>query len=233
MGVFTENGMMIDLEELRKVVENADVFAIGFRTFPERLIVDARSSEHAGTMVQVVEPVASVEERFFWLGKERPAFGVPERFTFFVWPHSLRFFEESGLGQIIRERVNNQAPKPGARWPKACTGCSSWSTSPRSTRSPARTTTPSGSAKTSAAQPQHTGPSRQRRPFSLCVAAAGCSIAVDNALTRQEEERWNGARSTPGHGRTPSDSYRPTRSLPRRRYSSAPARPPSTRTAPR
>jgi hypothetical protein len=31
---------------------------------------------------------------------------VPERFTFFVWPHSLRYFEESGLGQIIRERVN-------------------------------------------------------------------------------------------------------------------------------
>jgi hypothetical protein len=111
LGVFTENGMMVDLEELRKVVENADVFAIGFRTFPERLIVDARSSEHAGTMVCVVEPVGSVEERFFWLGKERPAFGVPERFTFFVWPHSVRYFEESGLGQIIRERVNPGDPE--------------------------------------------------------------------------------------------------------------------------
>jgi hypothetical protein len=97
--------MMVDLEELRKVVENADVFAIGFRTFPQRLIVDARSTDQDGTMVRVVEPVATVEERFFWLGKERPSFGVPERFTFFVWPHSVRYFEESGLGQIIRERV--------------------------------------------------------------------------------------------------------------------------------
>jgi hypothetical protein len=107
--VFTENGMMVDLEELRKVVENADVFAIGFRTFPQRLIIDARSTVSEGTMVRVVEPVATVEERFFWLGKERPSFGVPERFTFFVWPHSLRFFEESGLGQIIRERVHAEA----------------------------------------------------------------------------------------------------------------------------
>jgi hypothetical protein len=109
LGVFTENGMMVDLEELRKVVENADVFAIGFRTFPQRLIIDARSTDSQGTMVRVVEPVATVEERFFWLGKERPSFGVPERFTFFVWPHSLRYFEESGLGQIIRERVRPEA----------------------------------------------------------------------------------------------------------------------------
>ena len=57
MGVFTENGMMVDLEELRKVVENADVFAIGFRTFPQRLIIDARSTDSEGTMVRVVEPV--------------------------------------------------------------------------------------------------------------------------------------------------------------------------------
>ena len=115
MGVFTENGMMVDLEELRKVVENADVFAIGFRTFPQRLIIDARSTDSEGTMVRVVEPVATVEERFFWLGKERPSFGVPERFTFFVWPHSLRYFEESGLGQIIRERISPAHPEAGSQ----------------------------------------------------------------------------------------------------------------------
>ena len=105
--------MMVDLEELRKVVENADVFTIGFRMFPERLIIDARTGDGSGSMVRVVEPVASVEERFFWLGKERPAFGVPERFTFFVWPHSIRFFEESGLEEIIRQRISPDDPEAG------------------------------------------------------------------------------------------------------------------------
>jgi len=46
--LFTESGEMIDLEELRNVVDNADVFTIGFRMFPERLIIDTRS-EHEST----------------------------------------------------------------------------------------------------------------------------------------------------------------------------------------
>lgn len=96
---------MIDLEELRRVVDNADVFTIGFRMFPERMIIDTRSTDDTPPMVRVVEPVSTVEERFFWLGRERPQFRVPERFTFFVWPHSLRYFEDSGLGDMIRDRV--------------------------------------------------------------------------------------------------------------------------------
>ena len=61
-------------------------------------------------MVEVVEPVGTVEERFFWLGKRRPRFGVPERFTFFVWPHSLAFLVDCGLLDRIRERVGAAEP---------------------------------------------------------------------------------------------------------------------------
>lgn len=103
--LFTENGLMIDLEEVRKVVEGCDVFTMGFRLFPERLIIDTRSDEHAGPMIEVVEPVSTVEERFFWLGQRRPSFGVPQQFTFFVWPHSIGYLEESGLLDRIRRRV--------------------------------------------------------------------------------------------------------------------------------
>jgi hypothetical protein len=44
--------------------------------FPERLIVDTRHTDSDGPMVEVVEPVATVEERFFWLGQRRPSFGA-------------------------------------------------------------------------------------------------------------------------------------------------------------
>jgi len=104
--VFTENGVMIDLDELRKVVEGCDVFTIGFRLFPQRLIVDTRTSSEDGPMVEVVEPVETVEERFFWLGKHRHSFGVPSRFAFFIWPHSLRFLVECGVTDRIRCRLN-------------------------------------------------------------------------------------------------------------------------------
>jgi hypothetical protein len=101
---------MINLEEVRKVVDQCDVFTIGFRIFPQRLIVDARSSGEEGPMVEIVEPVSTVEERFFWLGKRRPAFEVPQRFTFFIWPHSIRYFRESGLVDMIRNRLAAERP---------------------------------------------------------------------------------------------------------------------------
>ncbi len=103
--MFTENGLLIDLEEVGKVVDGCDVFTIGFRMFPERAIIDTREKEDAGPLIQVVEPVASVEERFHWLGRERPQFGIPERFSFFVGPHSMEFLEASGLGQRIRDAL--------------------------------------------------------------------------------------------------------------------------------
>jgi hypothetical protein len=96
---------MIDFHELQKAIDTCDVFTIGFRMFPERLIVDTRSNTTDGPMVEVVEPVATVEERFFWLGQRRPSFGVPQQFTFFIWPHSLRYLDESGLGDMVRRRV--------------------------------------------------------------------------------------------------------------------------------
>jgi hypothetical protein len=103
--LFTENGVLIDLEEVGKVVDTCDVFTVGFRMFPQRVIIDTRETGEVGPMVQVVEPVDSVEERFHWLGRERPAFGAPERFAFFVWPHSLEFFGSSGLPQRLRDRL--------------------------------------------------------------------------------------------------------------------------------
>lgn len=112
---------MIDLEEVRKVVENCDVFTMGFRLFPERLIIDTRSDDRAGAMAEVVEPVSTVEERFFWLGQRRPTFGVPQQFTFFVWPHSVGYLEESGLMDKIRQRINATEDTDAARQVSAAT----------------------------------------------------------------------------------------------------------------
>ncbi len=69
------------------------------------MIVDTRTTGDEGPMLEIVEPVGTVEERFFWLGQRRPNFGVPESFTFFVWPHSIPYLEDSGLMDRIRHRV--------------------------------------------------------------------------------------------------------------------------------
>lgn len=113
--MFTENGVLIDLEEVAKVVDTCDVFTVGFRMLPERMIIDTRETEDVGPLMRVVEPVATVEERFHWLGRERPALPAPERFAFFVWPHSLEFFESSGLAQRIGDRLRASERPPVAR----------------------------------------------------------------------------------------------------------------------
>jgi len=101
----TENGVLIDVKEVRETVEQADVFAVAFRLFPERLIVDTRADAAELPMVAIVDPVATVEERFFWLGEHRPSLGMPQRFMFFFWPHSVGYLEESGVWGAVRERI--------------------------------------------------------------------------------------------------------------------------------
>jgi hypothetical protein len=101
----SENGVLVDFEEIGKLVETADVFTVGFANFPERLIVDARSNEIETPMVQVVEPARSARDRLNWLNRRRPSLGAPEAFSFFAWPHSPSFMVQSGVWDGIRNRV--------------------------------------------------------------------------------------------------------------------------------
>ena len=110
--MYSENGLLVNLAEVEKVVDLCDVFTIIFQTFPERLLVDSRISAREGPLVAVVEPVATVEERYHWLGRERPSFGPPERFMFFLWPHTIAFLEQCGVVARIRRR-GEAAERPG------------------------------------------------------------------------------------------------------------------------
>jgi hypothetical protein len=110
--MYTENGLLVDLGEIHDIIKKSDVFAAAFRLFPERLLIDTRfdASDPQGPsgmpMVAIVDPVETVQERFFWLGQHRPALGMPKDFQFFFWPHSVRYLDESGVWAALRERVS-------------------------------------------------------------------------------------------------------------------------------
>ena len=109
--MYTENGLLVDISEITDIVRHADVFAVTFRLFPERLLIDTRydDSDESGActmpMVAIVDPVATAQERYFWLGQHRPALGMPKNFMFFHWPHSVRYLDESGVWDRVRNRV--------------------------------------------------------------------------------------------------------------------------------
>ena len=99
--MYSEHGQVVDVSEVNEAIARADVLIVGFRSFPQRLLVDARTAAGVGPLVQVVEPLGGVEERMHWLGRHRPQFSVPQRFTFFVWPHSVRYLEEAGVTNAL------------------------------------------------------------------------------------------------------------------------------------
>lgn len=109
--MYMENGLLVDLGQIEEIVDKADVFAIGFRLFPERVLIDTRhdAQDPDGPcglpMVAIVDPVATVQERFFWLGQHRPTLGMPKNFMFFFWPHSVRYLRESGVWDLVRARL--------------------------------------------------------------------------------------------------------------------------------
>ncbi len=103
--MYSENGVLVDFAEIRRLIGKADVFVVGFAHFPERLMVDARSDEREMPLVQIVEPVGSPQERVRRLMRRRPTLGTPKSFSFFAWPHSPRFLVESGMWDAIQRRV--------------------------------------------------------------------------------------------------------------------------------
>ena len=103
--MYSENGVLVDFDEITNLVNTADVFTVAFANFPERLIVDTRSNETETPMVQVVEPARSARDRMNWLHRRRPSLGTPETFSFFAWPHSPGFMVQSGIWDRIRNRV--------------------------------------------------------------------------------------------------------------------------------
>src|SRR5688572_3198569 len=104
--MFSENGILVDFNEINKLIASAEVFTVGFGPFAERLLVDSRSNETETPLVQVVQPKGSAQERVRWLYRRRPSLGMPQAFSFVAWPHSPSFLVESGVWDSIRDKVD-------------------------------------------------------------------------------------------------------------------------------
>ena len=95
----------IDLDEVRRVIDAADVLVIRFSITNRRLLVDARTSADEGPMIKVVPPVASGEERFRSLKVLRPRFRVPDRIMTFHWPRHCHAMAGSGVCEHLARKL--------------------------------------------------------------------------------------------------------------------------------
>jgi len=95
----------LDMDEATRVIDTADVLVVRFAILDKRLLIDARTDEHDGPVIAVVDKAGSVEERFKSLKKLRPRFPLPEKIMSFMWPRHIETFRRSGLAQRITDRL--------------------------------------------------------------------------------------------------------------------------------
>jgi len=95
----------LDLDEVARVIDGAEVLVIRFAILDKRLLLDARTTDDEGPIIAVVEKANSVEERFKSLKKMRPRMPLPEKIMSFMWPRQMETFRASGLQEKIEGRM--------------------------------------------------------------------------------------------------------------------------------
>ncbi len=95
----------LDLDEVARVIDAAEVLVVRFAILDKRLLIDTRSSENEGPLIAVVAKASSVEDRFKALKKLRPRLPLPDKIMSFMWPRQMETFRASGLWDKIEGRM--------------------------------------------------------------------------------------------------------------------------------
>ena len=98
-------GFGIDIDEVRRVIDAAEVLVVRFAITDRRLLVDSRTNDECGPLIKVVPPAANAQERFRSLKILRPRFRSPERILTFEWPRHARALAEAGLWDHMARRL--------------------------------------------------------------------------------------------------------------------------------
>jgi len=97
--------MDIDIEAIRRVIEESAVFVVRFAMMEQRLLVDTRPDGQGRPYISMVPPVTSAEERYRFLRRERPDVPPPDQITVFQWPRPISVMRELGVWGFIEDRV--------------------------------------------------------------------------------------------------------------------------------
>jgi hypothetical protein len=101
-----DNDFGLDLEEVRRNVETADVLTFWFPLLRKTLLIDTRRDEGEAPLVRVVPSAHNVEERLRTIKKLRPKLPTPERVTMIPWPRYTSSLRSLGVWDAVLGRLN-------------------------------------------------------------------------------------------------------------------------------
>lgn len=96
----------VDLEDVFKVIDSAEVLVVRFHLVDKRLLVDFRTKLGVRPLVTIVPRAESVDDRFKSIKKLRPEFPYPDKVMTFHWPRTMPVILASGVWQHLVDRVS-------------------------------------------------------------------------------------------------------------------------------
>ncbi len=100
-----DNDYVLNLDDILRTVETAEVVRIRFLLLDKRLLIDNRYNEFEGPLVKIVSRSGSSEESFRSLKRLRPRFPLPEKMTAIWWPKYVNTLYSTGIWGAIVSRI--------------------------------------------------------------------------------------------------------------------------------
>jgi hypothetical protein len=100
-----DNDYVLNLEDILRTIETAEVVRIRFLLLDKRLLIDNRHNEFEGPLVRIVSRSGSSEESFRSLKRMRPRFPLPEKMTAIWWPKYVNTLYSTGVWSAIVSRI--------------------------------------------------------------------------------------------------------------------------------
>ena len=97
----------VDLDEVFKIIDTADLLVIRFHLVDKRMLVDFRTRPGVRPFIQLVPRAESLEERFRTIRRLRPELPTPEKVMTFHWPRSASVMLASGAWQRLVDRLSS------------------------------------------------------------------------------------------------------------------------------
>ena len=102
-----DNDFSIDIDEITKNLNDAEVVTLFFPLLRKTLLLDLRYGEEYEPIVTVMPMVNSPAERMETIQKLRPNLAKPERIVFIPWPKYASSLVRLGLYDSIKKRLQS------------------------------------------------------------------------------------------------------------------------------
>ncbi len=120
--VLLDSDFRIDVSEVNKNIDVADVIAMYFPLLRKTMLMDLRTNDVDGAMIRIVPMANTPEERFQSLLKMRPRFGRPDSITIIPWTKYMQSLVDLGIWERIVKRFADTGSPEAVRDCGRCHG---------------------------------------------------------------------------------------------------------------